>query len=136
MLGADADASWTKKICAEIFSVFTQKVWGLKIFWLFTEKFSEHILFLIELNPGSIFLTFQLFKPYLWRSVNTHTQKEICLKKGKYFSTLTEKYSDWNLNSFSKHFIIPTKLPPFTWVTINRYIYCKVALFPIQNDGP
>ena len=31
---------------------------------------------------------------------------------------------------------IPTTLPPFTWVTINCYINCKVVLFPIPNAGP
>ena len=27
-------------------------------------------------------------------------------------------------------------LPPFTWVTVNRYINCQVVLSPILNDRP
>ena len=35
----------------------------------------------------------------------------------------------------SIYLLIPTTLPPLTWVTINHYINHKVVLFPILNDG-
>ena len=38
--------------------------------------------------------------------------------------------------SVSIYLSIPTMLPPFTWITINRYTNCKVALFLILDDRP
>ena len=43
------------------FFCLTEKIWGFKIFWLFTEKFSELKIFLVGLKPGFNLINRKIF---------------------------------------------------------------------------